>query len=62
MNLIHIKYNEIEGYLNLDTGTVQFYQFNYSDICEAIKNVEHDLESYKEEIKLFNSLLTTLNI
>ena len=60
--MIKIKYNNEEGILNLSNGEVMFYHFKYLNIIEAIKFIEHDIESCKKEIEIFNNLLGNLLI
>ena len=60
--MIRIKYNNIEGVLNIDTREVMFYQFKYSCILEAIQKLEHDLKAHEKEIKIFDELLNDLFI
>jgi len=60
--MIRIKYNNIEGVLNTYTEEVMFYHFKYSNILEAIKNLEHDILSNEKEIEIFNDLLSNLFI
>ena len=55
--MMKIKYNNIEGMLNTNTEEVYFYQFKYKNIIEAIKNIEHDIKSNEEEIKIFDDLI-----
>jgi wobble nucleotide-excising tRNase len=62
MNIIKIKYNNIEGVLNIDTNVVQFYHFKYNGIEEAIKHVEQDIENHKDEIEIFDNLMKDLAI
>ena len=60
--MLRIKYNNIEGILNIDTQEVLFYQFKYSCILEAVQKLEHDLKAHEQEIKIFNELLGNLFI
>ena len=60
MNCIKIKFNKIEGILDLDTGYVYFYQFTYKNICTAVKSIEHDILSYKKELEIVDELIQTL--
>ena len=62
MLFIHITFKEHIGYLNTDTNNVYFYHFKYSNIKEAIENVEYDLEKNAEEIQIFNELMKQLQI
>lgn len=58
--MIRIKYNNIDGILNLDTNEVLFYQFRYNGIREAIQNIESDIKANEQEIKIFNDILGNL--
>ena len=58
--MIRIKYNNIDGMLNLDTNEVLFYQFKYNGIREAIQNIESDIKANEQEIEIFNNLLGDL--
>ena len=60
--MIKIKYNNIEGVLNLETEEVLFYHFKYKNIVEAIKNLEYDIRRNKEEMEIFDNLLGDLII
>ena len=61
-NIVNIKYNNIEGYLNMATEEVHFYNLKYKNICEAIRNVEHDIYIHKKEIQIFNEILEDLEL
>jgi len=60
--MIKIKYNDIEGILNINTGEVMFYQFKYSGIIEAIRRLDHDIKSNKQEIEIFNSIFGNVDV
>jgi len=61
-NIVHIKYNNIEGYLNIETEEVYFYNLKYKNIYDAIRNVENDISSHRVEIQIFNNILEILEL
>ena len=60
--MIKIMFKNFEGYLNTNTDEVSFYHFKYKNITDAIKNVENDIESSKQEIEIFNRLMDQILI
>ena len=60
--MIKIMFKNFEGYLNTNTDEVSFYHFKYKNITDAIKIVENDIESSKQEIEIFNRLMDQILI
>ena len=60
--MIRIKYNNIDGILNTNTNEVMFYHFTYTNIIEAIRNLEYDINSNEQEIKIFDEIIGNLFI
>ena len=62
MEHLKIRYKSHEGVLNTSTYEVYFYHFKYSNIHEAIKNIETDYEAHKDELVIFDNLMKDLII
>ena len=60
--MLKVTFNNIEGFLNIDTEEVYFYHLKYKSILEAIQNLDDDIKKHKQEIDIMNTLLDSLFI
>jgi len=58
--MLKIRYNKYNGYLNINTGEVYFFQIKFTNIFDAITYMSSIDFLMEEEFKYINSLLLEL--